>query len=186
MTASLIAIPVCAACIFGIVKLVPAFRRPVDFVPRFSVPPAAWGQPFDVRLQRKSMGAAFNGKGVVQFFPDHMIIDGTREINSYIQLGIFVTVTVVPLVLFKFALGVIPAAFLASFIGRKKIVQTIPYPAIRSIALKANVVTLSCPGHSPAKSAFYVASVDGPRLHGELHPRLAGAMQEGIGHTGSI
>lgn len=178
LTANLIAIPVCAGCVFGLTRLVPAFRRPVDFAPRFAVPPAAWGHPFDVRLQRKTAGTAFTGKGVVQFFPDHMIIDGVRETPIYVQLGILVAITVVPLVAWGFALGFIPAALLATLVGRKKLVQAIPYQAIRGVKVRGNIVTLEVPGLSPGKSWFYVAAVDGARLHGEIQPRF-GAMLQG-------
>ncbi len=74
--------------------------------------------------------------------------------------------------LFKFALGLLPALILAGFIGRKKIVQPIPYHQIRGIRLSGNTITLECPSLSPSKSWFYVASVDGPRLHGEIQPRF--------------
>jgi hypothetical protein len=177
LTICLIAIPVCAACIVGGIKLLPASRRPVDFAPRLSVPPADRGQPFDVFFQSKGMGQSFKGKGVVQFFPDHMIIDGVRY-NALIQLGIIVVVMIAAQQLIKIqTLGLIPAILLASFIGRKKIVQTIPYHAIRSIRLDGTIVTLTSPGLSPGKSVFYVASVDGPRLHGEIQPRFAAQLQ---------
>jgi hypothetical protein len=172
----LISAVVAAACAFGIFKLAPAFRRPVDYAPRFGVPPAAWGHPFDVRLQRKGMGAGFSGEGVVQFFPDHMIVDGHRETSGYIQLGILLAVTVVPIVTVGFGLGLIPAALLAKYIGRKKIVQPIPYHAIRGLSLEGNRVIIDSPGLSPSKTSFFVASVDGARLHGEIQPRFPGAM----------
>ena len=165
-----------AVCAFGIFKLAPAFRRPVDYAPRFSVPPAAWGHPFDVRLQRKGMGAGFSGDGVVQFFPDHMIVDGHRETSGYIQLAILLAVTIVPIVTLGFGLGLIPAALLAKYIGRKKIVQPIPYHAIRGLSLEGNRAIIDCPGLSPSKIAFYVASVDGSRLQGEIQPRFPAAM----------
>ncbi len=173
LTICLIAIPVCAACIVGVVTLMPVARRPVDFAPRLSVPPEAEGQPFDVRLQPKGMvGDSFTGEGVVQFLPDHMTIDGMR--NSFlIQSSILVVVTVVPQLLFKLALGVVPALILSSYLGRTKIVQTIPYHAIRTIILDGNTITLACPSLSPNTFIFYVASVDGSRLHGEIQPRFA-------------
>ena len=181
----LISSAICAASIFGLVKLIPFFRRPVDFAPRFGVPPMAWGQPFDVRLQRKGTGAGFSGEGVVQFFPDHMIIDAYRETHAFIQLAIALAVTVVPLLTTGVGLGFIPALLLAKYIGRKKVVQGIAYQSIRSITLDGNSLTINCPDLSPAKSRFYVASVDGPRLHGEVQPRFAAmlasqAMQQGI------
>ncbi len=181
LTICLIAIPVCTSCIFGVVTLLPASRRPVDFTPDLSVPPEAEGQPFDVRLAHKGSGQSFSGTGVVQFFPDHMTIDGTHEINGSIPFGIFVAVTLA-LKLFGpqvwSAIGLLPALIVARYIGRKKIVQTIPYHAIRGITVDGNTVTLACPGLSPSKSSFYVASADGPRLHGELHPRFAALLQD--------
>jgi hypothetical protein len=167
---------VSAVCAFGIFKLMPAFRRPVDYAPRFGVPPAAWGHPFDARLQRKGMGPGFSGEGVVQFFPDHMIVDGHRETSGYVQLAILLAVTIVPIVTIGGGLGLIPAAVLAKYIGRKKIVQPIPYHAIRSLSLEGNRAVIDCPGLSPSKIAFYVASVDGPRLQGEIQPRFPAAV----------
>lgn len=178
LTAGLVGAIICAVSIFGLIKLVPLFRRPVDFQPRFSnIPPAAYGYPFDVRLQRKTMGSAFDGEGVVQFFPDHLIVDGHRETNGYIQLAILAAVTIVPILVFGFGLGFIPAAILAKYVGRKKVIQPIHYQAIRSIKINGNIATIDCPNLSPAKSVFYVASQDGSRLHGEIHPRFATILQ---------
>ena len=159
----------------GIIKRIPQFRRPVDFSPRFgAIPSGVYGQPFDVRLQRKTFGSAFEGEGVVQFFPDHLIVDGHRDTHGYVQLAIFLLVTIIPLLTVGGMLGVIPALLLAKYVGRKKQIQPIYYQQIRSIKQNGNTVTVDCPSLSPAKSVFYVASVDGPRLHGELHPRFAG------------
>ncbi|MBA3468682.1 MAG: hypothetical protein H0T53_03460 [Herpetosiphonaceae bacterium] len=174
LTICLIAIPVCAACIVGVVTLMPVARRPVDFAPRLSVPSTVEGQPFDVRLQPKGMvGDSFTGEGVVQFLPDHMTIDGMR--NSFlIQSSILVAVMVVTQQLVEIqGIGVIPAIILSSYLGRTKIVQTIPYHAIRTIILDGNTITLACPSLSPNTFIFYVASVDGSRLHGEIQPRFA-------------
>ena len=178
LTFWLIYVVICAVCTFALIKVRPFFRRPVDFSPRFSnVAPGMYGYPFDVRLQRKTFGPAFEGEGVVQFFPDHLIIDGHRDTHGAIQLAIFLVVTVVPLVTIGGGLGIIPAAVLAKYVGRKKLIQPIFYQQIRGIKLDGNIATVDCPELNPAKSVFYVASVDGARLHAEINPRFAALLQ---------
>ncbi len=158
---------------FGAYKLFLIAQRPVNYTPRFPpVPGYVLGQPFDVRLVRKTMGSSFRGDGVVQFFGDHLIVDGQREIPLYIQIGIMLVLLVGIFYLTGVPYGLIPVALLVTLISRKKLVHPVPYYALRSAALNGGQVSFTCAGVSPGTISFYVSSYDYERVANEVQQRF--------------
>jgi hypothetical protein len=167
---------------FGAYKLFPLTQRPVDYTPRFSpVPGYVLGQPFDVRLVRKSMGSSFRGEGVVQFFGDHVIVDGQREMPSYVQIAIALLLMVAIGVLtgFQFIPGIIPLALIVPLIGRKKLIHPSPYHALRAATVKGVLVTFKSEV-SPQNISFYVSSYDYERLMNEVQQRFPALLAQGV------
>ena len=158
---------------FGTYKLFPVAQRPVNYTPRFPpVPGYVLGQPFDVRLVRKTMGSSFRGEGVVQFFGDHLIVDGQREMSSYVQLAIALVVMAGIFIATGFIPGIIPVAIIVPLIGRKKLIHPVPYYALRSVALNGGQVSFTCAGVSPGMVSFYISSYDYERVVNEVQQRF--------------
>jgi hypothetical protein len=173
----LIALGVCAASIFGVVKLYPLVSAPNRFTPSYGQVPAMFtGQPFEVRFIRPRFSRSFRGKGTLRFEPGQLVIDGTLEPSALFQFGVLAVVTLVPLLVFGFGLGFIPALLLAFWIGKKKLSRAVPYAEIRDLAVKGCRVSFSCAGDKPNKVALYVSQMDGERLYRELSPRFPTAM----------
>lgn len=175
----LIPLGVLGLCVFGLRKIRGYAYAPGDFKPKAS-PTASNlpGQPFEVRFAKMLISRSFSGTGTVKFDEEHMVLDGTLPPNIGLQLGIIVVVTVVPLVLFGFGLGIIPALILASLIGKEKTSRRVLYRDILDLSVKERIVSASCSGEGPNKFKFRVASFDGERLYRELYHHYPEAVAE--------
>lgn len=93
---------------FGVWKLLPWLRRLVDYTPRFGfVPPNIYGAPFDVRFINNGWRLSFIREGVVQFFPDHVIVDGKKN-NPWLTMLVFCLIFFIPLAIFRIGLVLFP------------------------------------------------------------------------------
>ncbi len=175
LVAALINAAIFAVSAGGLFVLLRLFRRPLEFgVPLSAIPPAVQGHPFAVRFRSQTMRATFRGRGVVQFLPDQLLIEGQREIKIYLQVAVILALIVVSKM--QVELGVAffwTVAIAVSLIGRKKQVQAVPYQAIRSIRQKGKRVTIECPDLRPRRIVLFVGAGDRQRLHGEIDPRFA-------------
>jgi hypothetical protein len=162
-------------CVFGLRKIRGYAYAPGDFKPKTApVAPNLLGRQFEVRFAKTLISRSFFGTGTVKFDEEQMVLDGTLQPSIGLQLGIIVVVTVVPLVLFGFGLGIIPALILAALIGKKETSRRVSYRDILDLSIKGRVVSISCSGEVPNKFKFRVASSDGERLYRELyhhHPK---------------
>jgi hypothetical protein len=157
----------------GIVFLYRYLAAPTNFKPSYeSVPAYVLGHPFEVRYGRAGLGRSLAGKGTVRFDAEGVLVEGYLTPSPIFQIAVLVLLTVLPLVLFGFGLGVIPALLIAYYVGRKKIAEPISYAAFRDLALKGSRVSFTQVEGVPRKLSFHVASVDGERLYRELGQRF--------------
>ena len=182
LTVGLVLSGVLAVSVFGIVKLYPYVSAPNRFTPSYGqLPPTASGQPFEVRFQRPRFSRTFRGKGTLRFEPDQLVIDGTLEPSGLFQLTIVLLVTLVPLLVFRVGLGLIPALLLAFLLGKKKRSRAVPYASMSDLAVRGCRVTFNAPGEIPNKVALYVAQQDGERLYRELAQRFPATLGGWVG-----
>ena len=166
-------------CIFGFVKLWPYLSAPTRFDPKLGgVAPSTLGENFYVKFERQWLARSFRGDGVVKFRGEQLYLDGKLDPSIAFQIGVIVVVTVIPLVLFGCGLGLIPALVVAYWMGRKEMTRLIPYQGTLNLSVKGRGVSLSCPGESPNRFKFRVASPDGERLYRELQHHLPQAVAE--------
>jgi hypothetical protein len=166
-------------CLFGLVKLWPYLAAPTRFHPKSNgIAPTAPGQAFEVKFARPGFSQSFNGDGSILFEAEHLSADGTLEPSIALQLGVIFVVTIIPLVLFGWGLGLIPALLLAYWIGRKKLSHRVPYTDIHDLSVKGRTVTLACSGEAPNRLKFRVAEPDGERLYRELVRHYPTAVSE--------
>lgn len=163
---------VSAVSLFVLVRL---YRRPLEFgVPLTDIPPTVQGHPLAVRFRQNLLGASFRRRGVIQFLPDQLIVEGPREIKLYLQVAVILALIVVSKVQVELGVAFFWAVAIAvSLIGSKKYVQAVPYQAISSVRQKGKWVTIECPGLRPRRIVFSVGADDRQRLHGEIDPRFA-------------
>lgn len=177
-----IAVVICVAGIASLVALWPHTRGQARFTPSYGViAPTTIDHPFDVRFERYLWGRSMRGAGTVQFTPTALTIAGNREPHPAFQLGIVLVVSLGPLILFGFGLGLIPALLIAYYVGRQRVSMTIPYPEIQHIMVKRRTVTLRST-QSPQVIMFGVAAGDGERLYRELgrhFPAVVAGMRPG-------
>jgi len=171
-TADIIGLAVVAGLFFaglaGLIFVWPRAQADTRFTPGYGViPPTSTGHPFEVRFRRYLWGRSLRGNGTIQFDSDHLVIAGHLEPHALFQLGIVLVLTFLPLLLFGFGLGIIPALIIAYYVGRKRMQQTIGYHAIRDLTVKGSRVTFHS-DTTPRQTAFSVAGVDGERLYREL------------------
>jgi|GEM_PF-809053 len=180
-TSNLLPLAASAVGLFLTIKLWRIARSPTRARVAFRVAPTALGQPFAVQFRRHRFARTLNGKGVVRFEDNHLFLEGTLEPSVAFQVGVIVMVTVVPLIVFKIGLGLIPALLLAYALGRQKIAHAIACQDIRDPVVKGCTVFARCPGESPAVVKFRVASSDGERLYRERlrhYPQAVGGWAE--------
>lgn len=162
----------------GIVLIWPYMQGPARFKPGYgTVDPRVLGHPFEVRFQRYLWGRSMRGKGTVQFTPEGLFIDGHVEPHALFQLGIVFILTFLPMVLFGFGLGIIPALIIAYYAGRKKYNWTIHYAGLNNLTVKGRQVAARFDG-VPKSISFAVDVTDGERLYRELLPRFPSTLGE--------
>jgi hypothetical protein len=178
----LMALGVCAASVFGVVKLYPLVSAPNRFTPSYGQVSATFtGQPFEVRFIRPRFSRSFRGKGTLRFEPGQLLVEGTLEPSALFQFGVLAVVTLLPLLVFGIGLGFIPALLLAFWIGKQKLSRAVPYAEIRDFAVKGCRVSFSCAGGKPNKVTLYVSQIDGERLYRELAQRFPAALGGWVG-----
>lgn len=175
LTVSIAAL-VCVGSLAALVFIWPYMQGPARFTPGYgAVAASTLAHPFEVRYQRYLWGRSMRGKGTAQFTPEGLFIEGHVEPHALFQLGIVFTLTFLPLVLFGFGLGIIPALIIAYYAGRRKYSWTISYEGLHDVTVKGRQVALRTDG-VPKRISFAVASADGERLYRELLPRFPGAL----------
>lgn len=168
------------ASLIGLVVLFPYATAARRFVPRGALVPAtALAQPFEIKFTRLSTARTMRGDGTLRFDEVGLVFEGYREPHALFQIGVVLVVTLVPLILFGFGLGIIPALLIAYFLGRRRITQTVPYTALRELQLEGCRLSFRCDGLRPRKVKLRVAERDGERLYREIGPRFPGAVRWG-------
>lgn len=160
--------------IVGVVALYflfPLTRNVGAFSPSYGVViPTQLQEPFEVHFERYLWGRSLRGKGVVQFAPEGLRIEGFLEPSIWFQLGIVLLVTFIPLFVFGIGLGLIPGLLLGYYMGRKRILVTLPYALLSAPQLKGRTLRLNNE-QVPKKITFAVARSDGERLYNEIERR---------------
>lgn len=156
--------------IFAFFKwMYPFTNQPTKFMPRNSIFSAdQLGQNFEVRFMR-ARGRTFYGKGDVRFAEKGFVINGTLPPPVGVQLLVILVVTVVPLIIFRFGLGLLPALLIAQFIGKESVSVQIPYEAMQLVP-KGRTITITALSSLPRNIKFRVATTDGERFYRELDP----------------
>ncbi|NWF70973.1 MAG: hypothetical protein HXY40_17955 [Chloroflexi bacterium] len=163
----LVALAVALAVIFVLVKLWPLLRAPTDFKPKWTPADSKkLGQSFEVRHMRALVNDA---SGSVLFGERTLHLSGKVNPNILIVLGVIVVVTVIPLIIFRVGLGLIPALLIALLIGKKDQNYDVDYTTITDISVKGRIVELKA-ANSPRPNHFQfaVSLPDGERLYREL------------------
>jgi len=161
----------------GVVVLWPLVRRPTSFRPSYGqIPPDITGQPFDVRFRKPLFARSFGGKGILRFDAEQLALDGTLGPNAWLQIGVVVLLTVLPLVYFGIGLGVIPALLIAGLIGRKKLPLAVPYTQLRDVKLNGGQLSFRRDGDAPNTVILNVSQLDGERLYREMALRFPVAL----------
>jgi hypothetical protein len=152
----------------GLIYLFPITRKTADFVPSYDVVPVSQsGHFYEVKFKRYLWGRSLRGKGVVQFRPEGLHIQGNLEPSAWFQLMIVFGVSFVPLFIFGVALGLIPALFLAYYLGKKQVDQVFPYSNFQDMTMNGRTVKLLL--HDIPKSpTLIVSSKDAERFYTEL------------------
>jgi hypothetical protein len=157
----------------GVAVLWPLVRRPTSFRPSYGeVPATIAGQPFDVRFRKPFSIRSFSGKGTLRFDADQLVLDGTLGPNAWLQIGVVVLLTVLPLVFLGIGLGVIPALLIAGLIGRKKLSLAVPYAQLRDVKLNGGQLSFRRDGDPPNIVLLNVSQIDGERLYREIALRF--------------
>jgi hypothetical protein len=182
LTIGLVLTGVFAVSLFGAIKLYPFVTASTRFTPSYGqIDPNFTGQPFEVRFRQPGLARSFRGKGTLRFEPGQMVIDGTLAPSALFQLGIVLVVTLVPLVVFRVGLGLLPALLVAFLLGKKKRSRAVPYADVRDLVVKGSNLGFSCAGEQPNKVAFAVSQLDGERLYRELAQRFPAALGGWVG-----
>ena len=173
----LLALAVFVISLYGAIRLYPLVAAPTRFKPSYGqLDPNFMGQPFEVRFQQPILARAFRGKGTLRFESNQMVFDGTLAPSALFQLGVVVVFTIVPLLVFRVGLGLLPALLIAYLLGKKKLSRVVPYADVRELTVKGCHVTFSCQGEKPNKIAFATSQMDGERLYREMAQRFPAAL----------
>jgi len=164
-------------CAGGLYWSIPLQRRSVRFKLRYTPPPpTTLAHPFDVRYAGNVLRArSLTGQGGARFDAEGLTVHGSLEPPQALQLVVFLSLTLVPLLLFGVGLGALLAILVTRQIGRREITRTIPYSEMRELKLEGVRVTFRCDGQ-PNRVAFAVAEADGERLYRELLARFPGLL----------
>jgi hypothetical protein len=173
----LIAAVVLVVCGAGVVLLWPLVRRPTSFHPSYGqVAADVAGQPFEVRFRKPLLARSYAGKGTVRFEPGQLVVDGALAPSAWLQIGVVVLLTLLPLLLFGIGLGIIPALLIAALIGRKKVSLAVSYADIRDVTMNGLQLAFRRDGGTPNQVSLHVSQQDGERLYRELAQRLPAAL----------
>ncbi|MDZ4721802.1 MAG: hypothetical protein SH847_25360 [Roseiflexaceae bacterium] len=118
-----------------------------------------------------------NGKGSARFDTDALVVEGWLTPHPLVQIAVVLVVTITPIVLFGFGLGLIPALIIAYYLGRKKVTLSIAYIGVRDLKMKGCVASFSTPSGPPSKVSFATAQSDGERLYREMQLHVPAALQ---------
>jgi len=161
--------------LFGLIKLWPYLVAPTGFQPSYGVIPAdVAGHPFEVVYRRAGRGRSMSARnsrrarGTVRFDADSLLIDGYLVPHPVTRLCVALALTIVPLIVLKIGLGLIPALRVASYIGCEKITRPIAYSTISDLSVQGCTVTFTNAGVVPKRVSFFVSAPDGERLYREL------------------
>lgn len=178
----LLALGVFVVSLYGAILLRPLAAAPTGFKPSYGqIDPQLAGQPFDVRFPEPRLARAFRGKGKLRFEGEQLVLDGTLAPNAAFQLGMVVLLTLVPMLVFRVGLGIIPALLLAFLLGKKKLSRAVPYADVRDLVVKGCRVSFSCTGDKPNTVVLVVSQQDGERLYRELARRFPAALSGWVG-----
>jgi hypothetical protein len=159
----------------------PLVTAQTSFSPSYAaVPATTTGHPFEVRFRRAAWARSMSGTGSIRFEPTGLTVSGYLTPSRLLQLAVLIVFTVVPLLVFGVGLGLIPALLLAHYLGRKRIVTTLPYEQLQELMVRGCRVSVKGPG-IPERIAFAVARVDGERLYRELLPHFPVALKGWLG-----
>ena len=173
----LIAVVVLVVSVAGVILLWPLVRRPTSFRPSYGqVAADLAGQPFDVRFRKPLLARSYSGKGTVRFEPEQFVVDGALAPSAWLQIGVIVLLTLLPLLIFRIGLGIIPALLIAAVIGRKKLSLAVPYAQMRDVTMKGLQLAFRRDGGVPNQVNLYVSQLDGERLYRELAQRFPAAL----------
>lgn len=169
---------VCLALgVAGLWFTMPRLRYGTRFTPSYApIPPHAPGQIFDARFSRPGVKRSFQGKGTIQFHPQHLVVSGTLMPSTLLQLGVVVLLTALPLVVFGIGLGVLPALIIGGLIGRKKWMCSVPYHLIRDLTITGCHLRFASAEMQPQFFRVQLSSADGERLYRELGMRFPAAL----------
>jgi hypothetical protein len=172
----LIAIVVLVASVAGVILLWPLVRRPTDFRPSYGlVAPDIAGHPFEVRFRKPLLTRSYSGKGTLRFEPEQLVVDGTLAPSAWLQIGVVVLLTLLPLLILGIGLGIIPALLVAGLIGRKKLSVAVPYIDMRDVMINGLRLGFHRDNAAPSQIVLYVSQQDGERLYRELAQRVPAA-----------
>lgn len=144
-----------------------------------SYPPSTtMGEMFPVKYQNVAFTRTYGRKGSLVFSDEHLDLHGSLPPDTGTKLMVIAIVTILPMVLFKIGLGIIPALLIASYIGRQDSSSYISYDRISEFELKGRTVSISCDGTTPKKFKFRLDSRDGERFYHELYHRLPESVTE--------
>jgi hypothetical protein len=170
-----IAMGLSIGAIYAMVKLLPILRTPGNFKPEVHIYDAhSLGQTFEVRHSK-----VFARDGQVTFTESKIELSGQVNASIWLQLGVVVVVTIIPLIIFKVGLGLIPALFIASRIGKHDELYLFGYDAIAEMQLQGRTVTIRIsPPDKPGRFKFTVANHDGERLYREIYAKYLHAVEQ--------
>jgi len=134
------------------------------------------GAPFEVRFE-SNYSRTFTGKGSLHFKDGGIEIEGYMPPSLAYQIGIIVVVTVVPLIFLRIGLGIIPALFIAQYLGKKEVLAWMPYHRL-SLKLKGRSAALKQSSSTPQKVNLRLASQDGERFYRELNAHYPQALAQ--------
>lgn len=138
--------------------------------------PDKLGAPFEVRFE-SNYSRTFVGKGMLSFKDAGIEIEGYMPPSLLYQIGIIVVVTVVPLIFLGIGIGIIPALFIAQYLGKKEALSWMPYHRL-SLKLKGRSAMLHQSSATPAKVSLRLASQDGERFYRELNAHYPQALAQ--------
>jgi hypothetical protein len=161
--------------------LFPLSRSTDSFTPSYGlVIPTELQKPFEVQFRRYFWGRSMRGTGVVKFAPDGLRVIGYQEPSAWFQLAIFLTVSVIPLLIWGVAWGTLGGLALAYRLGRKEVDLMIPYSLLNQPELNGRILRLTNE-QTPKKISFAVARSDGERLYNEIERRYPSLVLTQIG-----
>jgi hypothetical protein len=93
----------------------------------------------------------FVGKGTVTFRGEYVDLSGRRSWAWWAKLGIFLSMTVVPFILFRFALGILPALLIVYYAAASPATLTLERMKISDVVRKKNHVSYKAPDPGSGK-----------------------------------